>query len=366
MKPITHSSAMAALLLMTSCSLLGGEQDADGRPDSAPQNNTQEAAIDRASLNIERQDALKDGQVQLLACAQDGRWASASPHGVRVYDAEGQKLHDARTRHLSAGGLDFTPRSDTLFLGVGVFSPSKGQYEAQTPIPDLAAWAKAQGVDAPQTLNVQAARYSADGGSLIVYANTTSRSRRGGQRRATGDPDWLFLLNGRDRTPKRILAHGKGRVTHIAADQTLAIAGGRGVQLHDLGGDRAPTTLAPDHTVTALALSDDFLAVTTHSHLLVWRRGQWQSPAVEIPVGDDVGSALAFHPRRAMLATGSRDQKVRLYAIERLLKDQPQPLDTVDIGGIVNALSFTADGRSLRAAVGAPGQGVALINLALP
>lgn len=315
------------------------------------------------SATVESKDRIADGQAQLLAVAPDGvRWASAWMGGVRVY-RDATQIASHTLRHVAAGSMGFTADGQALQLGLGLLDLATGGWRQQAPLGDLAAWARSAGHAAPPSLQVEAARYSPDGGLLISYASGRTRDRRrGAQRPAAGDEDWLIAHEGASRAPEAVLWSGRGRYSHMAMGGDLVAAGGAGLRVFRRG---ANATVAPVADLSAqlggiidLAWSPDgsvLAALGRQDHVAVWRAGQWDAPAALWRSGSDYGSALAFHPTRPLLITGNRDGHIRLWSLAPdALAPAPVPLVEHALGGIVNAIAVPPGGDLIIVAVGAP------------
>ncbi|MDY0060390.1 MAG: WD40 repeat domain-containing protein [Myxococcota bacterium] len=281
---------------------------------------------------------------RLAFAPQGDRWAASSSGVVELFLGS---HHEAR---IVVGGsthdLAFSPDGRLLLASPQLYDLVTASWQELPPL------FPAVGRGPAPPFQTQVSTFSPGAELLLVYARFQPR-RQGGP--STVQPSRrLLLLDGRTRRLRATFWEGDDPARHFSA---LALAG------------RFAAAACEDVWVWELASGRELLRLKAHAGYVqqlrfareaalllsagldgrvnLWDTRSWQTVATwsAHPARAD---AVALHPLRPLLVTGSRDGELKLWQLHpapRLLQTAPQP-------GPIEGVTFSADGRLLAVAVG--------------
>lgn len=300
--------------------------------------------------------------IQMVAFHPDGRrWAAAGPGTVAVWDGDTQ-LGEFEASPVHA--LAFSDDGDHLLA-----SPHRIDLERMT----LSSAAAASGRfvdDAPTEegafgggRKLVTSVLSPDGAELVAV--TSFRAGRGPRASSErpAEPEQILVLDPRSGAIRRVLFRGDGTQCQVVAvDARYIVAADVDVwNWSRVGQTVEPDVLrGPAFQVRQLRFSAEgtmLAGVDAEGMVTLWETlsgtqlARWKAH-------DDNAPVLAFHPDGTVLATGSGDRSISLWAVSAVgASSDARPTPSLlcrrdDLGGFVEGLAFSPSGDRLLAAVG--------------
>ncbi len=299
--------------------------------------------------------------IQMVAFHPDGRrWAAAGPGTVGVWDGdtligefEASPVHALAFSDDGAQLLASPHRIDLERMTLSSRAAASGRF-ADDAVVGLGASGGGQ--------ELVTSVLSPDGAELVAV--TSFRAGRGPRASSDrpGDPEQILVLDPLTGAVDRVLFRGDGtRCQAVAVDALCIVAADVDVWKWSRDGRTVePDVLhGPAFQVRQLRFSPDgalLAGVDAEGMATLWETASGTQLA-RWKAHDDNALVLAFHPNGAILATGSGDASIGLWALPSpgaSSGTHPEPTllcRADDLGGFVEGLAFSPSGDRLLAAV---------------